>query len=239
MWPKAGPARFQERQSVIREIEWQVCLEAIAARAPGRFLDVGCGNAFHLWKARKLGFEVTGVDPVPGRRGVAFGKLEDWNIVLGSAEELPFDDGSFDVVFSSHSLEHFADRQQGLREMRRVLQSKGLAVITVPTGTMALINTLNHMLFATHARLLKKLLGEPTIRWRHVFLPHAHGSRCRYALAETRDFRVDAWRQRIGEVFRIVDVRRGPLYPYPDFPQWFPRMKLERYSSSVSFLCTR
>jgi SAM-dependent methyltransferase len=46
--------------------------------------------------------------------------------------ELPFDAGSFDVVFASHVLEHIKDDDLALSEIRRVLRPGGFAVLPVP-----------------------------------------------------------------------------------------------------------
>lgn len=44
--------------------------------------------------------------------------------VLGSAESLPFIDGSFDACMSALSLHHWANLRAGLQEMRRVTQKR-------------------------------------------------------------------------------------------------------------------
>jgi len=46
--------------------------------------------------------------------------------------ELPFADGSYDVVFASHVLEHVDKDLQALREIRRVLSPNGIAILPVP-----------------------------------------------------------------------------------------------------------
>ena len=45
---------------------------------------------------------------------------------VGSAEELPFDSGSFDVIWSITVLEHVPDPEKALSEMIRVLKNQGL-----------------------------------------------------------------------------------------------------------------
>lgn len=50
-----------------------------------------------------------------------------------SAEALPFADESFDLVFSSHVLEHIPDRKKAVREINRVLKPGGFHICIVPT----------------------------------------------------------------------------------------------------------
>jgi len=45
---------------------------------------------------------------------------------------LSFPDGSFDLVYASHVLEHILDDQSAIREIRRVLSVGGVAVLPVP-----------------------------------------------------------------------------------------------------------
>jgi predicted RNA-binding Zn-ribbon protein involved in translation (DUF1610 family) len=45
---------------------------------------------------------------------------------------LPFADGSWDCLYASHVLEHIADDEAALREIRRVLRPGGLAILPVP-----------------------------------------------------------------------------------------------------------
>jgi SAM-dependent methyltransferase len=45
---------------------------------------------------------------------------------------LPFADGSYDLVFASHVLEHISDDIQAVKEIRRVLKPGGMAVLPVP-----------------------------------------------------------------------------------------------------------
>lgn len=45
---------------------------------------------------------------------------------------LPFEDGSFDVVIASHVLHYIRDEASALRNLRRVLSPGGMAIIPVP-----------------------------------------------------------------------------------------------------------
>ncbi len=52
--------------------------------------------------------------------------------VRADIRRLPFSDGSFDVVFASHVLEHISEDRQAMCEIRRILRPGGLAIIEVP-----------------------------------------------------------------------------------------------------------
>jgi SAM-dependent methyltransferase len=52
-------------------------------------------------------------------------------------QRLPYADGSFDLTYCSHVLEHIPDDKRAIRELYRVLRSGGLAVVMVPTRNTA------------------------------------------------------------------------------------------------------
>src|ERR1041385_333763 len=47
-------------------------------------------------------------------------------------QDLPFTDGSYDLVFASHVLEHIRDDKKAIREIRRILKPNGVAILPVP-----------------------------------------------------------------------------------------------------------
>lgn len=81
------------------------------------------------------------VAPEPLFRGYfkrRFGRYETADLRMRDVDhtvdltDLPFADGTYDVVFASHVLEHIADDHRALGEIRRVLRPGGLAVLPVP-----------------------------------------------------------------------------------------------------------
>ena len=56
-------------------------------------------------------------------------KEVDHNVDL---QALPFKDGSYDLVYASHVLEHVPDDLQALAEIRRILAADGMAILPVP-----------------------------------------------------------------------------------------------------------
>ncbi|MEW7280011.1 class I SAM-dependent methyltransferase [Aquimarina sp. 2201CG1-2-11] len=86
------------------------------------FIDVGCGNGFLLDYANKKGFRTTGCDIIGGKT------FEHSDYYQASIENLPFEDNSFDVVFSTHTLEHVIDFEKAVKELKRVTK-KTLCVV--------------------------------------------------------------------------------------------------------------
>jgi SAM-dependent methyltransferase len=92
-------------------VEWCEPAEGVKA------LDVATGGGHVARRLREAGCEVVSLDPSPGMRAD----------VLASAEHIPFDDGSFDVVVSRIAPHHFSDVRAAVAEMERV--SNRLVVI--------------------------------------------------------------------------------------------------------------
>ncbi len=92
-------------------------------------LDVGCGTGRMLLRMLTLGVDAHGVEPAPDMRAVAQWRLEaaghePWRVVDARAEELPFEDRSFDLVSAITVLEFVDDLPRALREMARVCRGR-------------------------------------------------------------------------------------------------------------------
>ncbi len=119
-----------------------VMLERAALRGDERVLDVGCGAGHTALAFAVHAREVVALDMtremldeaarLSGQRGLA-----NLTFRLGLAEELPFPDGSFDVVTSRLCAHHYADPSRATREAARVLRSGGRYLLV---DTIALEN---------------------------------------------------------------------------------------------------
>jgi ubiquinone/menaquinone biosynthesis C-methylase UbiE len=102
--------------------------------APTRVLDVGCGTGYLLrllaaqWPRAE---ELAGIDPAPSMIEAAGESTEDQRLrfSVGTAERLPYPDGSFDLVVTTTSFDHWSDQEAGLRECARVLTPGGRLVL--------------------------------------------------------------------------------------------------------------
>jgi ubiquinone/menaquinone biosynthesis C-methylase UbiE len=98
-------------------------------------LDVGCGQGIDLYHYATAGARATGIDLTPrhcelARQHLAVMETEA-TVVNGDAENLPFDDASFDRVSSNGVLHHTPDMPAALRQIQRVLRPGGEARIIV------------------------------------------------------------------------------------------------------------
>ncbi len=97
-------------------------------------LDVACGSGNATIPAAKTGAQTTGLDITPelleaGKKAAAEAGVEiEW--VVGDAQDLPFDDASFDVVTSVFGCMFAPDHRRTAEELARVLKPGGRMVVT-------------------------------------------------------------------------------------------------------------
>jgi SAM-dependent methyltransferase len=106
-------------------------------------LDVACGNGNATIPAAKAGAKTTGLDITPelieaGKKTAAEQGVEiDW--VEGDAQDLPFEDASFDKVISVFGCMFAPDHRKTAQELVRVLKPGGRLVVAAwrPEGNVA------------------------------------------------------------------------------------------------------
>jgi len=155
-----------------------------------RVLDIGCGNGrlVEIFKDKKIeyvgidnsekliglakeyqSYDRLGIEPYQVAEGQAFEKIKSVQFLIGDALNLPFEDNSFDKVFSVAVLHHIPSnilRLRFLSEARRVLRSGGLAVLTV-WGLWGRLATWKFLF----KHLLSKPLGKSKLDFGDLFIP--------------------------------------------------------------------
>ena len=95
-----------------------------------KMLEPGCGRGEFLNNFKDLGLDVVGVDISP--EAVAFENGLDVKLCDVENEKLPFDDNTFDVIYSKSFIEHLYYPEKYLEEAYRVLKSNGILLTLVP-----------------------------------------------------------------------------------------------------------
>ena len=107
-----------------------------------KLLEIGAGVGTFLITARtKYGINAYGVEPSKDEfspfNQISKALLEEYNlpkdiVVCGMAEDLPFENESFDLIYSTNVLEHVQDPMKVLSESLRVLKKDGYLQFVIP-----------------------------------------------------------------------------------------------------------
>jgi len=139
----------------LRRAEIELALDEIRSRKPfgASIIEIGGGAG---WQARILaeaGFSVRSFD-VPGsefKNNLVF-PVEEYD-----GKHIPAPGASFDVAFSSNTLEHIAELEAFQDELRRVMKPDGIAIHIVPSATWRIYTLLAH--YPWLAKAAAKLIG--------------------------------------------------------------------------------
>ena len=134
-------------------------------------LEIGAGTGWQAKQLSKLGYLVQAIDI----KSSNYRDQQVWRVKTYDGKTIPFNDNSFDVVFSSNSLEHIPHIEAFQAEIHRVLRPNGIAVHILPSATWR---------FWT-------CLTEAIKNWR---LPLRHGEHAPNAISEISYFHRSWWR---------------------------------------------
>ena len=161
MWGSGNYAAVAERITQAGEL-----VVEHAGVEPGMdLLDVACGTGNASIPAAHAGARVTGLDFSPELLEIARERAADAMVeidfVEGDAQELPFEDESFDRVVSTFGHMFAPDHERTAAEMKRVLRPGGVTAIAcwTPEGSIG-------RMFRTLAELIPPPPGgTPPILW--------------------------------------------------------------------------
>lgn len=124
-----------------------------------KILDVGCGNGNISLPLASLGFQVLGIDldrksieNVKRRNKFKNAQFEVKNIKDISEKE------KFDCIIASEVIEHITNPLQFLNFLKKILDLKGILIISIPNGTSLEENIRKFTTHTSFGRKIKKIL---------------------------------------------------------------------------------
>ncbi len=189
--------------------------EALRRVPPGsRMLDLGCddgANTIRFAAAVRAG-ETHGVEVVPERAALA--RQRGIDVAESSLNEpLPWPDSFFDIVVSNQVIEHLADTDRFVSEIRRVLRPGGTAVTS--TENLASWHNIGALLFGwqpfslTNVSSARRGVGNP-------FAVHRDGEPAEKTWEHLRVFAYRGLRELFqAHHFTNVQLRGAGYYPFP------------------------
>ena len=139
----------------LEEIDKNPILTWLKKLPRSRVLDEGCGIGQYTISIAMLGFKITGLDFSPKLLKIAKKNVKKYRLskrckfIKGDIRKLPLKDKSFNIVVSAGIIEHVPETEYCLKEISRVLKSKGYLLLHVPQKIS--VFTIN--------KLLQQLLG--------------------------------------------------------------------------------
>jgi SAM-dependent methyltransferase len=120
--------RFMGRYSAVLTPQM---VDFAGVEAGQRVLDVGCGPGALVAELIRRGAHVSAVDPSAPFVAAVRERYPDVDARQAAAEELPFEDGSFDAALAQLVVHFMADPVNGISEMARVTGDAGIVAASV------------------------------------------------------------------------------------------------------------
>lgn len=150
-----APANSANSQLDTRKAIRQYELEQVINLLPksAHVLEIGAGAGWQAKELTKRGFKVQAIDIEESN----YAKVREWDVVSYDGNTIPFENNSFDVVFSSNVLEHIPHVEIFQKEIARVLKEGGIAIHVMPNTVW---RTLTFLAFYPDRikKLVKKIL---------------------------------------------------------------------------------
>ena len=163
------------------DLEKRLMLNALKPVHGESVLDIGCGTGFGLQTFLDKGLQVTGLDPSPYMLDIASKNIgHRADLHRGVAEDLPFDDNSFNYACLITTLEFAEDPKKALEEASRVAKDrifffvfnryaiKGVHRRIKGVFTRSIYNQACFFSIWQLKDIIRSLLGDVPISWRTV-----------------------------------------------------------------------
>lgn len=114
---------------VVKKFELQLLTEFIEPAKGKTMLEVGIGTGLFAMEFRKMGMNISGVEPSEEMLKIA--ESRGFSVKQGIGEKIPFEDDSFDMVLAMTSMEFSKTPSQFIKEMKRVAKPNGTIIVAV------------------------------------------------------------------------------------------------------------
>lgn len=152
---------FREKWARMRnqtsQIELDIIFKFAKEKMFGSGLEIGAGDGFESQTLIKYCSSLISTEYNNERlNAIKSGSALGIKYCLADAENLPFEDSSFDFIFSSSVLEHIKDKAKCIKELRRVLKDDGVMVHIMPNRFWKILTNLFYFPFVFYILITKE-----------------------------------------------------------------------------------
>lgn len=126
---------YEEDVTVIDQRRVKHFFKEVKFSEVNRYLDIGCGVGWALKYCFNKGIKCVGFDisekAIYLSRDILPQRI---TTLVADGEKLPFKNGTFDLVSSLGTIEHFSSPAKGLEEIKRITKKGGQILLVVPNS---------------------------------------------------------------------------------------------------------
>lgn len=129
-----------EHLQAIRSYELDVVLHMLPTE--GRLLEIGAGTGWQAHELETRGYDVSAIDLLSSN----YRENRVWPVTDYDGKKIPFEDKTFDIVFSSNVLEHIPHIREFQKEILRILKPEGCVLHVLPSSSWRFWSSITHIL---------------------------------------------------------------------------------------------
>jgi SAM-dependent methyltransferase len=172
---------YHPRNKLFADLGKQLMCDMLLPKQGETLLDIGCGTGSNLLSFLEMGVEVTGLDPSPYMLDIASKNVRNRaDLHRGFAEDLPFEDNTFNYSCLMATLEFVEDPKKAIEEVSRVTKDRifigvlnryAIKGIQIRVKGIFIKTIYNHAQFFSILELkkiIRTILGDVPVSWRTV-----------------------------------------------------------------------